>query len=63
MATLKDFNRVDSPYRTVNGYPIETSVFVPKNVPTDSVCPVLVHFHGGGFIVGHRLYEPWYATW
>lgn len=23
----------------------------------------MVHFHGGGFILGHRRYEPWLAQW
>lgn len=23
----------------------------------------MVHFHGGGFILGHRRYEPWFAQW
>jgi hypothetical protein len=25
--------------------------------------PVLVYWHGGGFIVGHRMYEPWWSNW
>jgi acetyl esterase/lipase len=25
--------------------------------------PVLVYWHGGGFIVGYRLYEPWWPDW
>jgi acetyl esterase/lipase len=23
----------------------------------------MVRWHGGGFIVGHRMYEPWFAQW
>ncbi|RAH44629.1 KR-domain-containing protein [Aspergillus brunneoviolaceus CBS 621.78] len=26
-------------------------------------CPVLIQFHGGSFLMGHRRYEPWFAQW
>ncbi|KAE8329431.1 putative polyketide synthase [Aspergillus sergii] len=57
------FHRVDRTYGVIAGHPLEVSLFVPRGTKSGTSCPVLVHFHGGGLIVGHRLYEPWYGDW
>ncbi|KAE8423109.1 putative polyketide synthase [Aspergillus pseudocaelatus] len=57
------FHRVDREYGEIAGHPLVVSLFIPKTTKPGASYPVLVHFHGGGFIVGHRLYEPWYADW
>ena len=38
----------------------------PSSAPPETQIlkvPVLIFFHGGGFIVGSRLYEPWWPLW
>lgn len=63
------FERADLVYSTVASHEIWTSVFTPRKVAEEgrggaSVhVPVLVFWHGGGFIVGDRLYEPWWPDW
>ncbi|KAK5657864.1 hypothetical protein OQA88_2412 [Cercophora sp. LCS_1] len=60
------FTRTDYIYSTVDKYNLWTSVWSPKDVDpnmTHVPVPVLVFWHGGGFIVGDRLYEPWWPTW
>ncbi|KAL4906189.1 Alpha/Beta hydrolase protein [Aspergillus multicolor] len=68
MGKFSDFNRRDIVYTTVAAHPIEVSIFTPKtatNAPADEPqsAPVLVYWHGGGFIVGDRLYKGWWPDW
>ncbi|KAK3322721.1 Alpha/Beta hydrolase protein [Apodospora peruviana] len=51
------FKRFDVVYKTVDGIPFDASALVPTTV-IDSLRParpVLVHFHGGAFIMGTAL--------
>ena len=59
------FDRVDLTYKTVNDHPLEATILIPKTLQSkpSAEYPVLVHWHGGGFVVGHRMYEPWFAPW
>ncbi|KAK6827595.1 hypothetical protein PG987_010936 [Apiospora arundinis] len=67
------FTRKDYIYSTVEDHDIWTSVFTPtyydgyqNHQRRDNGIghtPVLVFWHGGGFIVGNRLYEPWWPSW
>ncbi|KAI1333950.1 putative polyketide synthase [Xylariaceae sp. FL0016] len=64
------FDRKDFVYSTISHHDIWTSVFIPTGPvkhrlgETSSVLvPILVFWHGGGFIVGNRLYEPWWPGW
>ncbi|ROV95018.1 hypothetical protein VMCG_08355 [Cytospora schulzeri] len=59
------FDRHDLTYKIVNDHPIQTTVLIPKALKTkpSGLYPVMVHWHGGGFIVGHRMYEGWFASW
>ncbi|KAH6649116.1 putative polyketide synthase [Truncatella angustata] len=66
-----EFRRLDLVYGTVACHSLWTSILTPKGlvkerhggsgIPTH--IPVLVFWHGGGFIVGDRLYEPWWPGW
>ncbi|KAM0343562.1 hypothetical protein ACHAPU_008457 [Fusarium lateritium] len=64
-----EFDRTDHVYSTVNCHDILVSIFRPSDPAIEhphgsSVKgPVLVYWHGGGFIVGDRLYEPWWPDW
>ncbi|RDL36342.1 uncharacterized protein BP5553_05694 [Venustampulla echinocandica] len=54
---------------TVANHEIWASVLTPRKVAEERRggahinVPVLVFWHGGGFIVGDRLYEPWWPDW
>jgi pimeloyl-ACP methyl ester carboxylesterase len=67
MSRFDPFALIDLPYRVINNHSLDATVLIPKNTcgnPLDKKeCPVMVRFHGGGFIVGHRNYEPWFAQW
>jgi acetyl esterase/lipase len=63
------FERTDLVYSTVAGHDLWASVLKPQKLANSKSCgnhnsvPVLVYWHGGGFIVGDRMYEPWWSTW
>ena len=38
-------------YKQVHGHEIKANIFLPDSIPN---CPVLIYFHGGGFIFGNR---------
>ena len=68
MSRFAPFTRIDLPYRIINGVPLEATILFKSRTPTsprapDKKRPVLVRWHGGGFILGHRMYEPWFAQW
>ncbi|KAK3358026.1 Alpha/Beta hydrolase protein [Lasiosphaeria hispida] len=54
---LGKFERIDAVYKEVDGIPFEVSVIAPREVVADQcpARPVLIHFHGGGFILGTAL--------
>ena len=68
MSRVAPFTRIDLPYRIVNGVPLEATILVKPGMiastrAPDKKHPLMVRWHGGGFVVGHRMYEPWFATW
>jgi acetyl esterase/lipase len=60
------FDRLDVPYKTVNGTPIEAAILVPRTLASATEAqsaPVLAHFHGGGLVLGTNP-EPFFlADW
>jgi acetyl esterase/lipase len=59
-----DFRRTDLIYRTVANHDLYASVLRPKSTTPESASrPVLVFWHGGGFITGDRMYDPWWPRW
>ncbi|KAH8591248.1 Alpha/Beta hydrolase protein [Bisporella sp. PMI_857] len=56
------FNQFESVYKTIGDTPLKTSILIPKNA-TNKKFPVLVHFHGGGLMVGDKLFAPWFPMW
>lgn len=68
LSRLAPFTRIDLPFRFIEGVPLEATVLIPKTILYSpggygKKHPVMVRWHGGGFIVGHRMYEPWFAQW
>ena len=49
----ENYDRIDVNYKTVNKTGIETAIFVPKSLSAKKLTtPIIVHFHGGGLILG-----------
>lgn len=68
MSRFSPFNRIDLLYRSINGVPIEATILIPAYISgTSKGCgwklPTMVRRHGGGFILGDNMYEPWFAYW
>ncbi|OJJ98401.1 hypothetical protein ASPACDRAFT_61912 [Aspergillus aculeatus ATCC 16872] len=74
MSRFDPFTFVDLCYSIVDNHALEATLFIPSsllsrprpdkdnsNSTSKRRCPVLVHFHGGSFLMGHRRYEPWVA--
>ena len=62
---LESFDRVDFDFKNIHGHGLKTSILVPRKLqskPRESY-PTIVNWHGGGFIVGDRLYEGWLPMW
>jgi cephalosporin-C deacetylase-like acetyl esterase len=65
---FEQFERADVVYKTLNGVPFHAAVLVPKSSigSHTQAHPLLVHFHGGGLVMGAAL-DPgmlphWYVT-
>ncbi|PYI33454.1 alpha/beta-hydrolase [Aspergillus indologenus CBS 114.80] len=63
MSRFDPFTPVDLCYHMVDNHALEATLFIPTHLASRPRCSVLVHFHGGGFLMGHRRYEPWFAQW
>lgn len=59
------FEHFDFVYKSVKNQPLKATVLIPKILPANpsTEYPVLVNWHGGGFVVGHRMYEQWFSPW
>ena len=66
---LQNFNQLEAVYKIMDGIPFGVSILVPKHVTSseEAKCPLLVHFHGGGLVIGTRLDAPimplWYVSY
>ncbi|MCJ1299986.1 hypothetical protein MMC08_002780 [Hypocenomyce scalaris] len=58
------FSRRDLVYSCINGHDLLVAVLTPEIIQErpPAQYPVLVHWHGGGFITGHRTYAPWWPN-
>ncbi|KAK1141875.1 hypothetical protein N8T08_008388 [Aspergillus melleus] len=59
------FDRVDLTYKVINAQHLDTSILIPRPLQDkpSGEYPVLIYWHGGGFIIGDRMYEGWFAPW
>jgi cephalosporin-C deacetylase-like acetyl esterase len=57
-AKFAAFNIVDVNYKTVNGVAIPASILIPKDIKPGKH-PLLVRWHGGCLITGHRMFPEW----
>ena len=62
---FESFDQETFTYRIVNEQPLEVTVLAPRHTKSlaRAEYPTLVYWHGGGFVVGHRLYEGWFPPW
>ena len=58
---FSDFNVVDVNYKEVNGTLIPASILIPKDIKPGKH-PILVRWHGGCLITGHRMYPEWVSA-
>ena len=59
------YQKTDLAYSTISDHKLWASFLTPekKAEQTGTHLPVLVFWHGGGFVTGHRMYEPWWPQW
>ncbi|KAJ7583866.1 Alpha/Beta hydrolase protein [Mycena floridula] len=56
------FNIFTATYKIVHDHEIQADILVPKSI-SPAKCPVIVRFHGGGLVLGARLFPDWFAQW
>ncbi|KAF5016227.1 hypothetical protein F66182_12161, partial [Fusarium sp. NRRL 66182] len=59
---FRNFTRTDYVYKEIDHIPLYATVLLPKQVPSGPR-PVMIHFHGGGLVMGDRMYPDWFALW
>ncbi|KAI7774397.1 alpha/beta-hydrolase [Diaporthe eres] len=57
-AQLNAFTRQEVSYKQLASHDFEASILVQNNVH-QGTCPLIVRWHGGGLVNGHRLYTEW----
>lgn len=65
------YERIDTTYKKIGSDEIKTAIFVPKNLvnkkggpgKNKKEVPLIVHWHGGGLIVGANPEPAWFANW
>lgn len=64
-AAFEHFERTDVAYKVLDGIPFEASILVPISVVASErpSRPLLVHFHGGAFILGTALDAQMIPLW
>lgn len=60
-AKFNAFNVIDVNYKEVNGVKIPASILVPKDIKSGAH-PLLVRWHGGCLITGHRMFPDWVSS-
>jgi acetyl esterase/lipase len=60
-ARFAPFNIKDVAYKTVRDVPIQASILTPKTGLTGKR-PLLIRWHGGFWMTGHRLFADWYPS-
>ncbi|ETS84817.1 hypothetical protein PFICI_02842 [Pestalotiopsis fici W106-1] len=58
---FKDFRILSTTYKTVGEHPLQVNVLIPRAL-TEGDCPVILRFHGGGFVTGDSLHPDWFPT-
>lgn len=60
----ENYDRIDVDYKVVNGTGIETAILVPRALSDKKMTvPIIVHFHGGGLIIGTNWEPAWLSDW
>ncbi|KAJ7599602.1 Alpha/Beta hydrolase protein [Mycena floridula] len=56
------FNISTATYKVIHDHEICADVLIPKSL-SPSLCPLIIHIHGGGYIRGSRLFADWFPSW
>jgi acetyl esterase/lipase len=69
---IKQYTRLTTSYKVVNGHEITVDVLIPHTLPGSTIkssrkpntgVPVIARFHGGGLVSGASLYTGFLAAW
>jgi hypothetical protein len=62
---LELFERIDLTFKTVNEHALQATFLIPKSLQLKprAEYATIVNWHGGGFVVGDRMYEGWLPPW
>lgn len=61
---VSKFDRLDVPYKEVNGNPIEAAILIPKSLSSNGKpVPILADIHGGGLVMGTNPEPGFLARW
>ncbi|KAF9871985.1 hypothetical protein CkaCkLH20_10617 [Colletotrichum karsti] len=61
-----DLEILTTTYKTVSNHPITTDILIPKRLlttPSPTPSPILLRYHGGGFIAASSLFPPFFQPW
>lgn len=54
---------LETTYKTVSGHPITTAVLIPKSLADVVSAPVVLRYHGGGFVCASNLFPGFFQPW
>ncbi|TEA16315.1 putative carboxylesterase 120 [Colletotrichum sidae] len=63
LSRFADFDILTTTYKTVSSHNITTDILIPKSLPASTKAPILLRYHGGGFIAGSSLYPGFFQPW
>jgi len=62
MGKFDNFEIITTDYKIVGSHGIAVDLLIPPTLPKGPR-PIIVRFHGGGFVSGSSLFEPWFPQW
>ena len=59
---FRSFSTTDVVYKVINRTSLKATILISKAVEQGK-CSLMVHFRGGGLIIGHRIFPEWLSAW
>ncbi|CAK39459.1 hypothetical protein CBS115989_2047 [Aspergillus niger] len=60
---LAGFDLVQTNYKTVGDHNLRADLIIPQSSYNTGKRPVIIHFHGGGFLTGDSLFFEWFPQY